>query len=30
VVDGTTIHIGGEFTRLDGESGPEHFYGRFH
>lgn len=29
VVDGTTIHIGGEFTRLDGESGPEHFYGRF-
>lgn len=30
VVDGTTIHIGGEFTRLDGESEPEHFYGRFH
>lgn len=29
VVDDTTIHIGGEFTRLDGESGPEHFYGRF-
>jgi hypothetical protein len=28
-VQGSTVHIGGEFTRLDGESGPEHFYGRF-
>jgi hypothetical protein len=29
VVAGTTVHIGGEFTRLDAESGPEHYYGRF-
>jgi hypothetical protein len=28
-VVGSTVHVGGEFTRLDGESGPEHFYGRF-
>jgi hypothetical protein len=28
-VQGSIVHIGGEFTRLDGESGPEHFYGRF-
>jgi hypothetical protein len=28
-IQGSIVHIGGEFTRLDGESGPEHFYGRF-
>jgi hypothetical protein len=29
MVRGTTIHVGGEFTRLDNDPGPEEYYGRF-
>jgi len=28
-VDGTTVHVGGEFNKLDNDPGPENFYGRF-
>jgi hypothetical protein len=28
-VDGTSVHVGGEFTSLDDATGPERFYGRF-
>jgi hypothetical protein len=28
-VQGSTLHVGGEFRQLDSESGPERFYGRF-
>ncbi|GIU97210.1 MAG: hypothetical protein KatS3mg013_1013 [Actinomycetota bacterium] len=28
-VEGARVHVGGEFTKLDTESGPERFYGRF-
>jgi hypothetical protein len=29
MVHGTTIHVGGEFTRLDNDPGPEDYYGTF-
>jgi hypothetical protein len=29
MVDGSTVHVGGEFTRLDNDPGPEDYYGRF-
>jgi hypothetical protein len=28
-VSGSTVHVGGEFTKLDNDSGPENYYGRF-
>lgn len=28
-VQGSTLHVGGEFTKLDHTSGPERYYGRF-
>lgn len=28
-VEGSMVHVGGEFTKLDGESGPERYYGRY-
>jgi hypothetical protein len=28
-VDGTTVHVGGEFNKLDNDTGPENYYGRF-
>jgi hypothetical protein len=28
-VDGTSVHVGGEFTSLDNATGPERYYGRF-
>jgi hypothetical protein len=29
MVDGSIVHVGGEFTRLDNDPGPEDYYGRF-
>jgi len=29
MVDGGTVHVGGEFTRLDNDPGPENYYGRY-
>jgi hypothetical protein len=28
-VEGSRVHIGGEFVKLDDAPGPERFYGRF-
>jgi hypothetical protein len=29
MVHGTTVHVGGAFTRLDNDAGPENYYGSF-
>jgi hypothetical protein len=29
LVDGTTLHVGGEFNQLDTDAAPENYYGRF-